>query len=379
MQSSADVVVVGGGVIGTAVTYYLARQGVDVCLVEQNDIASGTSSACAIGVALQTKPPGPKQELARASLDLYRGLTEELESDIEFANEGGMLVAENEEQLALIAKKAEKASKAGLAIELLSAEEAHQHQPNLAPHIVGATYCADDATVNPYKLAFAFVDAARRVGAAVYTETEVTAIERQGEDITAVVTSRGRINTKTVVNAAGPWAPLLAEMAGVDLPVKPRKGELLVTEPGPPLIHGVVVSAGYLLSKAMPKGSNGGMTAGLWTGQTGRGNLLVGSTREFAGYDRSSSYEGMQALLHHITRFYAGLRPASSDGLPILGRSSQVPGFVLANGHEGDGIALSPVTGKRIADLLTGKITEDLLAPFAPGRWHEGANNEEPA
>lgn len=389
MRTTADVVVVGGGVIGTAITYYLARHKVKVCLVERNDIACGTSSACAIGVALQTKPPGPKQNLARSSVRLFHGLSEELDADIEFANEGGMLVAETEEQFELITDKAQKAAKSGLTMEILSAEQTLSRQPFLSPHIVGASYCAEDSTANPYLLAFAFVRAAKRLGADIRTYTEVTGIERQGSQITAVVTSRGRILTDTVVNAAGPWSPELAEMVGVKLPVKPRKGELFVTEPGPPLLRGTVISAGYLLSKALPKGRDKReMTAGLWSSQTRRGNLLVGSTRQFAGYDRSNSYQGIQALLGqtttlipaaaklHVLRFYAGLRPASPDGLPILGRSPELPGFVIATGHEGDGIALSPITGKHIADLLTGQITEAELAPFSPQRFSPGDVND---
>lgn len=382
MQTSADVVVIGGGIIGTAVTYYLARYGINVCLVERDDIASGTSSACAIGVALQTKPPGPKQELAQASVELYRGLAEELDADIEFANDGGMLVAETSDQLELIAHKVEKAAKAGLAVTMLSAEDARRREPCLAPHVIGASYCAEDSTVNPYLLAFAFVRAARRFGAEINVGTEVIGIERREGQISAVVTNRGKIKTDTVVNAAGTWSPTLARMVGVELPVTPRKGELFVTEPGPRLLQGIVVSGSYLMSKALPKGAEKqGMTAGLWAGQTCRGNLLVGSTREFAGFDPSSSYQGIQALLNevtrlipaatrrHVLRFYAGLRPASPDGLPILGRWPELPGFVLATGHEGDGIALSPITGKRIADLLAGQITEEVLAPFAPGRF----------
>ena len=380
----AEVVVVGGGVIGTAITYYLAKYGVDVCLVERNDIAAGTSGAAASGVALQTKPPGPKQNLARESVTLFRGLEDELEADVEFTNEGGMLVAETEEQFDLIKSKAAKAAKAGLAIEVLTSVETLARQPHLTPQIVGATFCADDSTVNPYLLAFAYTRAALRLGASAATATEVIGLQTQADQITAVVTKAGQILTETVVNAAGPWAPELAQLAGVRLPVKPRKGELLVTAPGPPLLHGTVISAGYLLSKEVPQGGDeGAMTVGLWAGQTRRGNLLIGSTREFAGYDRGSTYPGMQALLQqtvrlipaaarrHVLRSYAGLRPSTPDGLPILGPAPELPGFIFANGHEGDGIALSPITGKRIADLLTGRITEADLAPFSPQRFVE--------
>ncbi len=130
------------------------------------------------------------------------------------------------------------------------------------------------------------------------------------------------------------------------------------------------------------------MTAGVYTAQARRGNLVVGSTRQFAGYDRGSSYRAIQKLVRqttalippvaklHVLRSYAGLRPASPDGWPILGRAAELPGFVLATGHEGDGIALSPITGKHIADLITGHIAEDVLAPFSPQRFSSGEMND---
>ncbi len=384
LPQSADVVVVGGGVVGTAITYYLAKYGVDVCLLERDDIASGTSSAAASGVALQTKPPGPKQHLARLSVELFRTLGEELDADIEFVNEGGMLVAETEEEFHLIQDKAFKASQAGVPMSVLSAEEALTQQPSLAEHIVGATFCSDDSTVNPYLLAFAFSRAASRFGAKIVTGAAVTGLERQGDNIQSIQTDNGSIATETVVNAAGPWAPKLAEIAGVRLPVTPRKGELFVTAPGPALLRGTVISASYLVSKDLPVGQDQDqMTVGLWAGQTRRGNLLIGSTREFAEYDRSSTFDGMQALMTqtarlippaanlHVLRFYAGLRPSTPDGLPILGRAPELPGFVCANGHEGDGVALSPITGKYIADLLTDRMNAADLAVFLPDRFHD--------
>lgn len=382
MKQRADVVVVGGGVIGTATAYYLSNYGVDVVLLERDDIASGTSSAAASGVALQTKPPGPKQNFARASVELFHTLSEELDADIEFAHDGGMLVAENEEEFSLIKEKAKKARAEGVDMSVLNAAETLAHQPELADHVVGATYCPDDSTVNPYLLAFAFAREAKRNGTTILTDTTVTGITKAGDKLIGVKTTRGEIRTETVVNAAGPWAPKLAKLAGVELPITPRKGELFVTAPGPPLLRGTIISASYLLSKALPAdGDQDAMTVGLWAGQTRRGNLLIGSTREFADYDRSSTYAGMQALLEqtarlipaaakrHVLRFYAGLRPSTPDGLPILGHAPEQPGFVFANGHEGDGVALAPITGKSIADLLTGRITADELAPFAPTRF----------
>lgn len=390
MAASAEVVVVGAGVVGTAITYFLAREGVRVCLLERGDIASGTSSACGHAVALQTKVPGPKLELARQSLALFHRLAEELETDIEFERCGSTIVAETEAEVSFLQAKVAKLQAAGVPVEFVDSQALRSLHPALSPHLLAASYCPEDVTLNPMSLALGFVRAARRLGAEVRTFTEVVGIELQNPSsgtapgrIAAVVTRQGRVLTDTVVNAAGVWSPVLARMVGLELPIAPRKGELFVTEPVPPLWRGLLVSARYLLSKALPaKGeNNGGMKAGVVAGRTRRGNLLVGSTREFVGYDRRSTYRAIQELVRqvtalvpalervHVLRFYAGLRPTTPDGLPLLGRSPGCPGFIIAAGHEGDGIALAPVTGRYIADLITGQIDDEALAPFALSRF----------
>lgn len=383
LPKSADVVIVGGGAVGTAIAYFLAQRQVDVCLVERGDIASGTTSAAANGVALQTKPPGPKQELARASVRLYHQLVERLEGDIEFLNQGSLLVAETEEEMALVVQKSKKAIKAGLPIKLLSAEQTRRMLPSLAPHVVGSAYCREDATVNPYLTAFVFAQNARRLGATLLPKTAVTGIERHGGKISSVVTTRGRIATEKVVCACGAWSAMLAKMVDVEVPIEPRKGELFVTAPGPPVMRGIVISASYLLSKAMPQGADKRqMTAGVYAAQAKRGNLVVGSTREFAGYDRSSTVRGMYKLVEqtvrlmpivgklHILRFYGGLRPSTPDGMPIIGPVRQQAGFFMASGHEGDGVALSPITGHSIACYITGDWPLLDLSPFRLERFH---------
>lgn len=383
MLPSTEVVVVGGGVVGTAITYYLAKHGVQVCLVEKGDITSGTSSACGHVVALQTKPPGPKLNLARESVALFHGLLDELEAGIEFQNDGGMIVAQTEAEVDFVQEKIRKLQKAGVNSEFVDSETARSLQPGLAPHILGASYCPEDSTVNPMKLALAYVQAARRLGAIIRTFTEAVGIAYQGNRISAVVTDQGDIPTETVVNAAGVWSPILADMVELDLPIAPRKGELFVTERIPPVWRGVLVSAGYLMSKAPAdaKQSTGQMRAGVVGGRTRSGNFLIGSTREFAGFDRRSTYRGIRALIElvaeivpaigkvHVLRSYSGLRPSTGDGLPILGRSPSLPGFIVASGHEGDGIALSPITGKRIAELITGEVEDEKLAPFSWSRF----------
>ena len=378
---SADVVVVGGGGVGTSIAYFLAEAGVDVCVVERGDIAGGTTSGAANAVATQTKPSGPKQDLARASIQLYHQLSAEFDDRFGFVNEGSLLVAETDDEMAMVIEKSEKGREGGLPIELLDSKAIHEHTPTLAPHVRGGAYCGLDSTVVPYAVAFTFAQEAQRLGAVLQTDTEVTGIERENDQIKAVITNRGRIATETVVCACGVWSPMLAKLARLELPIEPRKGEIFVTEAGPPIMHGLIISAGYLMSKAMPQGDKYAMTAGVSMAQAPRGNLVVGSTRQFAGYDIESSTAAMHRLVEqtvrlmpavgdlHVLRFYAGLRPSTDDGIPIICRHPQLPGFVVASGHEGDGIAYSPATGHSIASIITGSQPMIDLTPFSIERF----------
>ncbi len=384
MPRGADVVVVGGGIIGVSVAYYLAKRGVEVALVDQGDIASGTSSHCMAGLQLCTKTIGPKLELAIEGIRLHHGLEEELGEDLEFRESGGWIVAQNEAEADFVASRVAEYVRAGVDMEFVEKSDCHARQPVLADHVTGSLYSPRDCLVNPLYLTMAFMRQAQRLGASIYPFHRVTGLELRDHSICSVTTDAGEIPTHSVVNATGPWAPNIAQMAGLNLPIVPRRGQILVTEPAPPLWNGLILSADYLLSKKMPSSGSdipGPMLSGVVTNQVERGNCLIGSTRCFAGYDIRNTYEGIQALARnsarlipaiaelHIIRSYAGLRPATPDGLPIIERSTKVPGFITAAGHEGDAICLGPITGLRVAELITGGIEDEVLAPFATRRF----------
>jgi glycine/D-amino acid oxidase-like deaminating enzyme len=383
---AADVVVVGGGVIGTSIAYQLAKRNMKVALVDRVGIAGGTSGSASITVLTQTKTPGAKLGFARESIAMYPSLAEEFGRDIDFDNDGGMIVAETPAEVEYLLGKVADLQAHGLEIYYLDGQQARERQPALAGHILGSTWCPSDSVANPIYLSLAFSEAAARLGAHLHLYTDVQGLRVCKGWITAVVTSGGDIQTGAVVNACGAWAPELARMVGVDLPIVPRRGQLFVTEPAPPLLKGSVLAARYLMSKKMPTGdgaSSDSMPAGIVSAQTRRGNLVVGSTREFVGYNQHVNYEGLSKLMRdmvylvpatrhlHVIRTFAGLRPAAPDGLPIIERSKAVPNFYIAAGHEGDGIALSPITGLRVAQLIVGEIEEQVLAPFASSRFQQ--------
>jgi sarcosine oxidase subunit beta len=188
------------------------------------------------------------------------------------------------------------------------------------------------------------------------------------------------VSTSVVVNASGALAAEIGRMAGLEIPIAPRRGQILVTASLPPLLRHCLISAQYVAVKFRPElAAAGGM--GFSLEQADSGNILIGSTREFVGFDRRTTFAGIRAIAGRIApvvpalrrapviRTFGGLRPYTPDGLPILGKVTGLEGFIMAAGHEGDGIALSAITGELIADLIATGRTRFPLEPFRLERF----------
>lgn len=359
----ADVVIIGGGVIGASIAYHLAKEGIASVVLEKDEIASGSSGACEGLLLLQSKKPGIHLELALASTSRFQHLAEELGTDIEYEQKGGLVIIESDEELDAMKFFMEKQKAYGVDVTLLDRDQTLEIEPTLSPHIIGATYSPLEGQVNPFLLTRAFLNAAEKMGVKVFTGSEVKGIGVSKRCVSAVNTTRGRIETSLIVNAAGAHAGVVGRMVNLEIPVKPRRGQILVTESVPPLINCCLLSAKYIAAKFNPAlAASGGM--GFAVEQSANGNVLIGSTREFVGFDRRTTYEGVNTISDqilrvlpnlkdlHVIRAYAGLRPFTPDGLPILGLVEGLEGFIMAAGHEGDGITLSPITGEIIAKLI---------------------------
>lgn len=376
----ADVVIIGGGVIGASIAFHLAERKIKVVLLERGDLASGTSGACDGLVFLQSKKPGVHLKLAMASKARFDELQDQLPRPIEYENHGGLVVIESEaEQEAMRAFVVEQ-RRIGLDVSLLDGREARELEPQLSRHIQGATYSPLDGQVNPIALTFGLALGAEGLGAEIATGAVVTGITVQRQRVRAVSTNRGTVETEAVVNAAGVFAPEIGRMVGLEIPIKPRRGQLLVTERCDRIVRRCMISAGYIAAKFDPElaGRSG---EGMSLEQTASGNLLLGSTREFVGFDRRTSLEGLQRIAARVSRIlpclekiniirsFAGLRPYTPDGLPILGPVEVPKGFFMAAGHEGDGIALAPITGMLMAELLVDGNTTIPLDEFGLDRF----------
>ena len=212
---------------------------------------------------------------------------------------------------------------------------------------------------------------ARQLGAEIRLGVSVTDLLVEGGRVRGVQTDQGPVYGDCVVNAAAVWAPLLTKKYGYEPPIIPRRGQILVTEPLPPkTVRHLLLCACYLTAKHHPElldmeQRQHRLGVGLIVEQTVSGGLLLGSTREFVGFDRRTTQDGIAAVAEHIyasmpalgrfnvVRTFAGLRPRTPDGMPILGPVEALPGLLMAAGHEGDGIALAPITGEILADHLS--------------------------
>jgi glycine/D-amino acid oxidase-like deaminating enzyme len=383
LPRKADAVVIGGGVIGASIAYHLAKRKVDVVLLEKGDAASGSSGACGGTIFLQTKSPGTHLELALASSRRFVHLEQELGAGFEYQRHGGMIVIESEEELRTMAQFVDKQNTIGLDVSLLDSKQARELEPSLSENILGATFSPMDAQVNPMFLTFAFLKAAQDLGAKILTNTRVTGFQKTLNCIKSVKTDKGEIHTGTVVNAGGVYAAEIGALLGLEIPVKPRRGQLVVTEAIGPIISRCLLSAQYIAAKFNPALAQKG--GGISIEPTASGNFVLGSTREFAGFDQRVTPEGIFHIAKHVCRIiprlkklnfirvFAGLRPYTPDGLPILGIVAGLDGFVMAAGHEGDGIALSPITGEITAALIVDNktsfpIEEYELDRFDPNR-----------
>ncbi|MBF8175382.1 NAD(P)/FAD-dependent oxidoreductase [Streptomyces olivaceus] len=373
---TCDVVVVGAGMVGAACALYAAREGLDVVVVDRGQVAGGTTGAGEGNLLVSDKEPGPELELALLSAGLWTGLAEELGRETEYEPKGGVVVAETPEALAGLETFAAGQRAAGVSALGVTADRLHDLEPRLAPGLAGAVHYPQDAQVMP---ALAAAHLLRASGARLRTGRTVTGVLRgPGGAVRGVRTDRGDVHAPAVVNAAGPWGGEVAALADVHLPVLPRRGYVLVTEPLPPRIRHKVYAADYVADVASDSAAL--QTSPVVEG-TAAGPVLIGASRERVGFDRSVSLPALRALAAGATRLfpflarvralrtYAGFRPYLPDHLPAIGADPRAPGLFHACGHEGAGIGLSTGTGHLIAGLLTGAAPALDLTPFRPDRF----------
>ncbi|MER6142402.1 FAD-dependent oxidoreductase [Streptomyces sparsogenes] len=375
---TADLVVIGAGVVGAAAAYFAARSGLRVTVVDRGPLAGGTSSAGEGNLLVSDKEPGPELDLALYSQRVWREDLAEHAGLWEFEAKGGLVVAASPNGAGPLAALLREQRAGGIEAVDVARDELRDYEPRLSPDLAGGAYYPQDAQVQPMLVVAHLLRMARLAGARVLTDTEVTGFLRAGERITGVRTGRGRLSAPAVLNAAGTWAGAVAELAGVRVPVLPRRGCVLVTQPLPPVIRHKVYAAEYVSDVAS---SDAALQTSPVVEGTRAGTVLIGSSRERVGFDREVPPSLLAALARNAIalfpflasvqaiRGYLGFRPYCPDHLPVIGPDPRAPGLWHACGHEGAGVGLSVGTGKLLAQALTGRPTDLDLAPFAPERF----------
>ncbi len=378
---TTDVVVIGAGAVGAACAYFLARDGFSVHVVERGQIASGTSGAGEGNVLVSDKEAGPELDLALYSHAVWRGELAEFGGLWEFEPKGGLVVAATPEGAAALRDLGTRQRAAGVDAVDVDPADVHRYEPYITDGLTAAAYYPQDAQVQPMLLTAQLLRLARGHGACVSTGVTVTGLSVDPRRrVTGVRTSQGTIACDQVVNATGTWAGEIAAMAGVEVPVLPRRGFVLVTEPLPRTINHKVYAAEYVAST---QSSDGALQTSTVIEGTRAGTILIGSSRERVGFDRTISLSAMREIARkartlfpalartRILRCYHGFRPYCPDHLPVIGHDTRAPGLWHAGGHEGAGIGLSVGTAKLLAQSMAGRSTDLDLTPFAPARFSE--------
>ena len=380
MKSKADVVVIGGGVVGCSIAYNLARLGAGkVVLLEKGYLASGATGRCGAGVRMQW---GTETNclLSRESVRMFSHLPEYLgvDVDIEFEQGGYLLLAYTKKMEDQFRKNLQLQKQLGIEASWVTPEEAKEIVPMLNTEgMLGATFCAEDGHCNPFRVTEAYAAAARKQGVEIRTFCEVTDIVTEGSKIVAVRTAQGDILTDTVVNAAGGHAKWVGRMAGVELPIFPERHEILVTEPVEAVMEPMVMSFYH----------------NLYCQQSPHGSFImgIGHPDEPESLNMTSSWHFLEAMAQRVTKLlpplaglkvvrqWAGVYDMCPDRTPILGSAPCQPRFFTAAGFCGHGFMISPFTGELLAQLVLGRQTTLPVDVFRAERFEEGELFVEPS
>ncbi len=384
MTEAADVVIVGGGIVGSSITYHLAEAGCrDVLVLEREPHQGRGSTGKSMGGVRAQFSTELNIRLSLYSLDFFARFEEATGCPAGYRRQGYLFVASREEHLAYLQNNYQLLVACGVkSVELLSPVDVLQLVPQLrADDILGGSFGSTDGFVDPYSVMTGFTLRAIDLGARLWKGVEVTGILQDTRGVAGVETTRGRVATRTVVNAAGPWAAQIAALAGVELPVEPLRRMLVPTEPFPLISHvaPMVVDMGTGFH-FRPEG-RGVLLA--WNDPEETPGLKTSFDPEFIekillrAVDRVPCFEALEV---NPKRAWAGLYEMTPDHYPILGPVPEVPGLYLANGFSGHGVMHSPATGKIVADLILHGRSDVVdvgtlsLARFAEGRLlHETA------
>lgn len=370
-MSSADVVIIGGGISGTAAAYELARVGVRVVLVEKGALASMASGWTLAGVRQSGRHPA-ELSLAQAAVRRWMMLDEELDAETEYRQEGNLRLARTPDEVPVIAAMAREQRARGLNLTFLPDNAAVRAvAPAIAETVLAASFCPTDGHANPTRTVRAFAAAAERHGATILTETAATGIDTAGGAVRGIETTRGSIAADIVINVAGVYADRICQMVGLDLPLRTAHVAAIQTVPGPSFITQVIGVANADFAGRQEVSGAFRMTGGSGPWQWPNAPLVAEDVQPPISAVAPVLGRGcaiLPALREmRIARIWGGLLDMTPDGLPVI-EATPVTGFIVAAGFSGHGFCLGPVTGEILCELATRGAASLPLEPFRLAR-----------
>jgi len=380
MKKTAEIVVIGGGIAGLSTAYNLAARGMkDVVVLEKSFLMSGSTGRCGAGVRMQW---GTEMNcaLSKATCEIFENINEILgfEDDIEFEQGGYLLMAITEKEVEQFKKNIELQHSMGIPSVMITPQEALEIVPDLnIEGILACTFCHKDGHANPFKTMQAYAEAAKRLGVEIYTYTEATGIDVVEGRVKGVQTNKGYISTDKVLIAAGAWSKHVGELAGCEVPVRPERHQILVTEPVNPILRPMIMS----------------FAGNIYLQQEPGGEFIMGFGPEYEPpeYKVTSTWDFVEEMcrkaVHYlpylknvrIVRQWAGLYEMSPDAQPILGKAEEVEGVYLATGFSGHGFMFGPITGQLMAEYILGLPTTLPIDKLDVGRFKRGELIFEPS
>jgi len=369
MARTSDVAIVGGGIVGCSIAYELATAGLRVCVLDKGGFGEESSAAAAGMLSGQhgVLSFGPRYRLHRDARELHATLADELHEltgiDVGFCRWGIMDLLFTPGQISAADRCHALQTQAGLRVERLTREEAVYLEPAITPDIQGAIRYPDEAHVHNGRLTIALAEAARRKGAELCHGEPALALLRQGGRVVGVRTPLDIVEAETVVVANGAWAADLVRPLKLAVPVKPMRGQMLAVRTVPRAVYQVIYGH-HMYVVPRPDGET-----------------LIGATVEDVGFRKEVTLQGLEELIQAgrrvvpgimgapVIRTWAGLRPGSPDGLPLVGPVEGLSGLCLAVGHYRNGILLGPMTGVLVKQLLVEGVRSPHLELLRPERF----------
>ena len=371
-----DAIVIGAGIVGASAALSLTNAGLKVLVIDRGAVSSGTTGAGEGNILVSDKDPGPELTLALKSRDLWFEMQDDVGASFELEAKGGVVVARRDDTQLM--KLASEQSKHGVIIQKLDHAGLHDVEPYLHPELSSGVLYPQDAQCQPMLAAAHIIRIVMQRRGGLISQAKVLRILVENGSVSGVETTRGTYRAPIIINATGTWAGEIAALAGSHLPIAPRKGFILVTEPTQKYIFHKVYDSDYVANVAS---SDADLQTSTVVEGTRSGTILIGASRERVGFDGSMNYQILRTLAAQATslfpvlrdiqllRAYRGFRPYAPDHLPVIGEDALVKGLWHSAGHEGAGIGLAPGSAALITDAILGRESFMDSSPFSPARF----------